>query len=304
MLFFFVGVTSLVLLAQAQPRQVVFPTNAEQSVQDHSSDENLEHSFAGDECNPTGGGKVYRISPQAIRYCGLIDLDGIAALERLLDADVTDLVITSAGGAKEAPVNLARIVQKLGMNVEVAGPCFSGCAAFVFIAAKNRTLSSTALLGLHQTASSSSLMLSRQTNGNPSGASLNLLHRSQLEGVLYASTGIDFDLLYVPQVLIETICVIPAEFEASAGESIIQIVSDFDVWVPTGDSLRQFGVTHYGELPKNHEEAIDRFRTYMSDQAKLPEFAIGEWPSERSPYRSLFEVEVCPTDLVDAISER
>lgn len=274
---------------EAEP-EPVDPVAEDESISNLSED---VPEAPGVSCNPSGPGHVMRIAPQAIRYCGLLDADGLARFRSALDDEVTDLVITSAGGSLDYPLRMARIVRERSLAVEIVGPCFSGCASFVFIASTRRTLSPTAVLGFHQTASSSALLSARVPGGHPGGLTQPLYHRSQQEVALYSSSAVDLDLLYAPQVLIDTICVIPPRFDATAGESVIRIVSDHQLWIPTGRQLDRFGVTYKGSLSKSRADAERRFRLYMPDDVGVPEFAFGALSASISPFPSLYRVPSC-----------
>lgn len=250
-------------------------------------------SAPGVTCNPSSPGSVHRIATQAIRYCGLIDAQGVQTFERELDTDVSDLVITSSGGTLDYPLRLADMVRARGLSVEIVGPCFSGCASLVFVAGSVRTLSKTALLGFHQTASSSALLFSRAGNAQSSDAAIPLYGRSQRELALYAAAGIDYDLLYAPQVLIETLCVYPASFDAQAGEAAIRIVSEFDLWVPTKRDLDRFGLAYRGTLPDDQSDIAKRYEIYMPSDVAVPKISLKDFRAEVSASRYLYNVKAC-----------
>jgi len=89
-----------------------------------------------------------------LRYCGRITQHGVALFNSMLRAGDERIVISSVGGELEHPLNLAFLVLEKNLDVEVVGPCFSGCAAFVFIAGNQRIISPTGVLGFHNTNSS------------------------------------------------------------------------------------------------------------------------------------------------------
>jgi hypothetical protein len=230
----------------------------------------------------------------ALRYCGRITASGVEAFEAELRPDDRMLVITSYGGDLDAPLRMAEIVAARGMNVEVAGPCFSGCASFVFVAGARRIISPTGIIGFHNTASSAAL-LGLRANGDDAPAGFEpVLKRAGREWELYVAKGVNFDLLYEPQVRIETFCTVPRGTHPASGERVIDIASALDFWLPSAGALREFGVSYEGKVAESEREAARRFHAYMPETTPVPKFTSQSRKLPLAPEMLLYSVYACP----------
>lgn len=190
---------------------------------------------------------VRRVRVDGIFFCGRIDDQSMSWLrEELLPTDRT-LLIASFGGDLDAPVRLGELVRDRRLDVVVVGPCLSGCASFVFVAARNRSVAAGGMLGLHNTATSA-VQLARAANAlSEQDRPLEL--RAQREAALYASLGIAPSLLLEPQVRLETLCIREGGTDARTGETRFLIHSRYSLWAPTRAQWRTYGVTYSGSPP-------------------------------------------------------
>jgi hypothetical protein len=217
----------------------------------------------------------------------------VDAFEAALRPTDRALVITSYGGDLDAPLRMAEIVAARKMNVEVEGPCFSGCAAFVFVAGERRVISPTGIIGFHNTASSAALLGLRADGENSTLGLEPVLRRAGREWELYVARGVSFDLLYEPQVRIETLCTAPRSQRATSGERVIDIVSVLDFWIPSPGALTEFGISYEGQVALSEREAAWRFHAYMSEKIPAPKFTS---ESRKLPVESemlLYSIEAC-----------
>lgn len=247
-------------------------------------------------CSPDGAGKVLRLTQgteTALRYCGRITASGVDAFEAELRPDDRTLVITSYGGDLDAPLRMAEIVAARRMTVEVAGPCFSGCASFVFVAGERRIISPTGIIGFHNTASSAAL-LGLRANGDDAPAGFDpVLRRAGREWELYVARGVNFDLLYEPQVRIETFCTAPRGTHPTSGERVIDIASALDFWLPSAGALREFGVSYDGKVAESEREAARRFHAYMPEVTPVPKFTSQSRKLPVAPEMLLYSIDAC-----------
>lgn len=251
------------------------------------------HTAAGDECSPYTPGRVFLLTPEVLRYCGLLDQSGYTALKAAMSQAVTTLVITSAGGDGSYSVDIAEIVLGQKLNVEIAGPCLSGCASFVFVAGHVRTVAATGIIGFHNTGSSVALMAEHSGQVSEPGMMAPLWERAMREWRLYAAQGAGLGLLFEPQVRISTLCLIGREARARTGEPVFDLVSTHDVWVPDARQLTAYGVTFRGSLPRSLEEAERRFSGYMQPGSLVPNFVHGGEPLTGRPEQALYQIKPC-----------
>lgn len=251
----------------------------------------------GEECPPGGAPSVTRLHrghESALRYCGQINAAGVRAVEDMIsDTDIA-LVITSFGGELDAPVRLAELVAARGLDVEVVGPCFSGCAAFVFIAGNRRVVTSAGILGFHNTASSAALLGLRSLDDDAPSGFAPILARASREWQLYLTKGVGFSLLYEPQVRIDTICTRPRGTHSISGERVIDILSSLDFWLPAPGTLREAGISFEGSLPATERDAARRFQAYMPSSVPVPKFTANNKRLAGSPESHLYAIPGCP----------
>lgn len=252
-----------------------------------------EPTSASDDCSPYTPGRVFHLAPEVIRYCGLLDQSGYTAFKASLSGTVTTLVITSAGGDGSYSVYIAEIVRDRKLNIEIAGPCFSGCASFIFVAGEGRTIAATGILGFHNTGSSAALMAEHSGHAFAPEDMAPLWARAAREWRLYASRGAGLELLFEPQARISTLCLTAREGRARTGEPIFDLVSEYELWIPQPDQLVTHGISFKGSLPRNLEEAERRFRDYMAPGSPVPRFVQNIAPLEQDAEHTLYRVRSC-----------
>ncbi|MDO6497920.1 hypothetical protein [Photobacterium sanguinicancri] len=84
-----------------------------------------------------------------ISFDGGMSFEANEQVKKLIDSQTTSLQIRSRGGEINAGMELAELIYKHKLNVEVKDYCFSSCANYVFPAGKTKVLSANSLLGWH-----------------------------------------------------------------------------------------------------------------------------------------------------------
>jgi hypothetical protein len=205
---------------------------------------------------------VALLSRKAVLYCGLLNTKGAHLLDDMGTAETTTLLIASGGGVLEAPLDIADIVVRNDLSVIAVGPCFSGCASAVFIAGNDRYTLANAQLGFHNTATSAT-EIAKATFGQTSVFDFAPLQaRSRREIALYDSMGIDRALLLDPQSAIVTVCITVNGKDAVSGETVLNIASQFDLWVPSNAQLAHYGLNYVelNEVASPTIRPLERFR--------------------------------------------
>jgi hypothetical protein len=130
-----------------------------------------------------------------------------AEFSRQAGVGVKTLVINSGGGDSRSAVEMGRIVHKLGLQVIVRKACMSGCAHFIFAAARARQVEPDSLVVFHNTRSSiarlGAPLRSPATESMQRGAEAD----AELERAFYKEIGVPESFLYQPQIEIQTQCV-------------------------------------------------------------------------------------------------
>lgn len=201
---------------------------------------------------------------ESIDFCGVIDEDAVKAVSANLVPTVRRITIRSMGGELDAPLDLAEIIRTRGLGVRVEGPCLSACAAFVFVAARNRYVAPGSVLGLHNSSSSvveiADRLRDRMTT--PLDENSPLVRRATGERRLYDLMRVNTALLFEPQARIDTVCMVPTSPSPISREQRFNLVSRYDFWAPTAEQWRRFGVAFYGDVPGTAyeaEETVNRF---------------------------------------------
>lgn len=205
------------------------------------------------QCLTAEEASVRRIRADAVFFCGRI---GEASLNLLRDELLpTDraLLIASFGGDLDAPIELGEIVRDRRLTLQVVGPCLSGCAAFVFVAARQRVIAPGGVLGLHNTASSA-LVLARALD-LVTADDRPLEQRSHREVELYRSVGVDPNLLLEPQVRLDTLCLESGAPDRRTGETRFLLHSRHSLWAPTRRQWQAYGVRFTGPAPTSSAHA-------------------------------------------------
>jgi hypothetical protein len=244
-------------------------------------------------CPPDGNPVVTRLPQGGVRYCGRIDEAGVAATRNLLRRDDSRLVITSIGGSLAAPLELAKLVLDFRLDVEVSGPCFSGCASAVFIAGERRYIGSTGVLGFHNTQTSSFLLASRVFQADR-GTNFELLQKRSAEELrLYAIKGVDLTLLVQPQSEIGTLCISKTETGTSVKETVFNLISDSDIWLPSRETLIARGVAILGSYPRSEGDARERLARYFGPISFPVKVRFGNGAPVTKMYDHFYKINRC-----------
>lgn len=200
-------------------------------------------------CARAATATIERRGPDRLFYCGPLNpADARRFIEALRPHDAT-LDIVSYGGELDGPLTIAERVQTQGMTVRVLGPCFSGCASFVFPAARARSVEPGGMLGFHNTATSILEALDSWPVALLTDAEkVPLEARSAREKALYARSGVRADLLSDPLRRIGVTCLVRAGYHRDTAEPIILVLTRWGVWSPSARQLSAYGVETSGRL--------------------------------------------------------
>jgi hypothetical protein len=209
--------------------------------------------FQVSQCLAAEEASVVRVRADAVFFCGRISEASLALLRDAIQPTDRALLIASFGGELDAPIELGEMVRDRRLTLEVVGPCLSGCAAFVFVAAQRRVIAPGGVLGLHNTASSA-MVLARALD-LVTDEDRPLVERSHREVALYDSVGVDPNLLLEPQVRLDTLCLEVGSPDRRTGETRFLLHTRHSLWAPTRAQWQAFGVAFSGASPTSRAHA-------------------------------------------------
>ena len=237
---------------------------------------------------------VARVANDVFRYCGPITNEGVAEVRRLLSPGATTLEILSPGGSLDAPLDLAEIVLDRKLRVVVVGQCFSGCASFVFVAGRTRTIQVGGIVGLHNTSSSAFALVKAAKMGALDERDGPLGRRAAREEAIYSRRGISARLLFEAQARIAPVCLQKRTAFAANGENNYDIVSEKTLWVPTKQQWRDFGVEVSGAFPRDAGAAQELLaRTMPRALTGSVSIVVDPLPMRDHPSRLLEGIKFC-----------
>jgi len=204
-----------------------------------------------DECWWSSAGAVVKsLSPDTLYFCGVIDARTVDAARAAIAASERSpkrFVIASAGGKKVWPIELARLLMEKGLEeIVVAGPCFSGCAHFVFPALPKRYVLPEGMLGLHNTASSIFEMIAKRNRKSLSlPENQSIRQRALIELDLVRGLGIKDPRRFLTdaQAMLDTSCMDSVGIDRT-GEEIYAYQSSYTIWVPDAQQWNDWGVPY------------------------------------------------------------
>jgi hypothetical protein len=202
--------------------------------------------------------------------------------------------IMSLGGSLDAPIDLAEIVHDRALRVDVAGPCLSGCASFVFVAGLERRILPGGIVALHNT-STSALMLARAGAADQNLRLGPLQRRAMRESSLYQRLRISNDLLIEPQVRLDTRCIESNGADPQTGEWRFKIYSQLGFWAPTRAQWRRFGVNMTGFMPASRRQAQRALYANLPANMRAgASLAFDNRPLSNAPAFYLSRIAMCP----------
>lgn len=252
----------LLALLGAAPCSLSFAQPQEQT--ESSSTETTD--WAG--CLVRPSATIARVSPSRIRFCGRITAASVEALRASLEDGDHTLEITSLGGELDAPIDLGEVVAGRRLDVEVIGPCLSGCASYAFAAGTNRIVRRRGWLALHNTNTSAAFLVRRAKGGALETHDAPLRRRAEREQSLYSARGVSASLLLDPQARIGTECVAAGGRNDVTRETEYRIVSRVGFWAPTRAQWRSYGVSFEGYSPRSAREALRVARASLPEGAR------------------------------------
>jgi hypothetical protein len=100
-------------------------------------------------CACAGVGAAEEQGSGILTVKGLLSPESVDEVIRKIDRNTTAVHITSEGGDAIAAIKLADAIRSGHLDVRVEGYCYSSCANYVFLAARNKVLAPGAVLGFH-----------------------------------------------------------------------------------------------------------------------------------------------------------
>lgn len=194
---------------------------------------------------------VRRVDDQ-IFIVGDLNPEIAAEFTRELVPGVTTLVITSGGGNSPGAVAIARAVHEHGLKVIVSKACMSGCAQFVFAAARERVILPDSLVVFHNTRSSIARLGAQNRSPQSDDFQRAADADAALEQNLYRTLGLPQTWLYQPQLEVRTQCVRYA-LNPQAHARDLEFKSFYVGWIPTRRLMMSSGLAFTGFWPDDNQ---------------------------------------------------
>lgn len=178
-----------------------------------------------------------------IEISGALDQD---ALERLRRADLSKasrILVSSPGGDPTAAVEIAKILKSSNRPIIIDGVCGSACLMIAIIDNGSVEFTPGSVLILHNTATSTYLMASATY---PAMAAQKFLPPMQAEQAWASDNGIDARLLLLPQMMIDTLCLVGPSGDNPEDYKSFAYGSTYKGWSPSRTLASQLGMKAKG----------------------------------------------------------
>ena len=132
------------------------------------------------------------VSGESILIRGIITAETATEFRReLTQSKITRVLLDSGGGDVESAIEIANLIKKHELDVDVIGKCYSSCANYLFPAGRTKTISELGIVAWHGNAHH--LLYLHKTGRKPVNASdLAVLTRlTALESAFFDSIGVD-----------------------------------------------------------------------------------------------------------------
>jgi len=206
---------------------LTFPADAQEKQRDFSGDDiqigdRYLHSYS-----------LYIVN-DTLYFNGVIDNIAVSEIRARADR-IKTIVITSPGGRETASLDLAEIIQRKRIKLEIRDYCTSGCANAVLVAAVGRVKTNGAMIGLHQSAVS--IRDYAISHGMSSNADIDERYRRY--EALYKNAHVDLALLRDAGNNIGMLAVADERKELFKSK----FYSKLKMWIPTDSELRKYGLS-------------------------------------------------------------
>ncbi|WP_339938453.1 hypothetical protein [Undibacterium luofuense] len=239
---------------------------------------------------------------QTIVFKGGIDKVSSEALIAAINEGANRIVITSQGGSMEDALNIAEVMQKHKIVLEVKDYCISACANFLFIAASEKKLLPDAVLGFHggSTSSSAKKDTIRKAKASKNETVRQVAQMLERTWTFYESVGFDDELIVISGKLTRSVPTVyrvelkdgseqkvfteEKRFQAFMKAHIKQIKSfSFGpdsplIYFPNLHMLTKYGVTGITDYPyPADQQAMDALAKRLIDQDDFDIKLIGDY---------------------------
>ncbi|MBR7783989.1 hypothetical protein [Undibacterium luofuense] len=237
---------------------------------------------------------------QTIVFKGLIDTASSEALIAAINEGTNRIVITSQGGSMEDALNIAEVMQKHKIVMEVKDYCISACANFLFIAASEKKLLPEAMLGIHGGAMNTRTDEFRKMKASKNEVFQQFVQLNERGRAFFDAVGFDDELLRISGKLTRSVpTVYRAKLKDSSEEKVfteekrfqafikahIKQVSSMSfspdsplVYFPNLHMLTKYGVTGITDYPyPADQQAMDALAKRLIDQDDLDIKLIGDY---------------------------
>ncbi len=239
---------------------------------------------------------------QTIVFKGGIDKASSEALISAINEGANRIVITSQGGSMEHALDIAEVMHKHKIVLEVKDYCGSACANFLFIAASEKKLLPDAILGFHGGSMSSSAKKDtiRKVKASKNETVRQVAQMLERTWTFYESVGFDDELIVISGKLTRNVPTIyrvelkdsseqkvfteEKRFQAFMKAHIKEIKSfSFDpdsplIYFPNLHMLKKYGVTGITDYPyPADQQAMDALTKRLIDQDDLDIKLIGDY---------------------------
>lgn len=239
---------------------------------------------------------------QTIVFKGGIDKASSEALIAAINEGANRIVITSQGGSMEHALDIAEVMHKHKIVLEVKDYCGSACANFLFIAASEKKLLPDAMLGFHggSTSSSAKKDTIRKAKASKNETLRQVAQMLERTWTFYESVGFDDELIVISGKLTRSVpTVYRAKLKDSSEEKVFTDEKHFLAYIkahkkqvssvsfgpdsplvyfPNLHMLKKYGVTGITDYPyPADQQAMDALTKRLIDQDDLDIKLTGDY---------------------------
>lgn len=237
---------------------------------------------------------------QTIVFKGGIDKVSSEAVIAAFNEGANRIIITSQGGSMEHALNIAEVMQKHKIVLEVKDYCISACANFLFIAASEKKLLPDAMLGFHGGPMKTRTDKFRKMKASKNEVIQQFVQLSERGGTFFDAVGFDDELLRISGKLTRSVPMVyrvelkdgseqkvfteEKRFQAFMKAHIKQIKSfSFNpdsplIYFPNLHMLTKYGVTGITDYPyPADQQAMDALAKRLIDQDNFDIKLIGDY---------------------------
>jgi len=210
--------------------------------------------------------------------------------EAAINSQVTTVRIESSGGDAQSAIAIGRVIRDRHLRLIVNGGCLSACASFIFVAAQDVEVMPLSVVMFHNTNSS---MLRMLGNDAPTGARQLFAAKADLEKQFYKELGLSSELLYRPQLEVQTTC-IKYIISSEGRYTDVGWASHYQSWLPPLGYMQQFVRNIRGYWPTTAQEFFDAYSTHFPATTPMAAFGRVRLFSEAELEDGYSKIHECP----------